>query len=48
MWKSENKSEMMLIFGGRGLRGQCHNDLWGLRRHKDGNWDWTNADYKKN
>lgn len=34
---------MMVIFGGRSLDGQPRNDTWGLRRHRDGKWDWVKA-----
>lgn len=37
---------MVLIFGGRGPNGELLNDLWGLRRHNNGNWDWQQAPYR--
>jgi protein phosphatase len=37
---------MMVIFGGRRKDGQVLNDMWGLRRHRNGSWDWTKAPYK--
>jgi len=32
---------MIIIFGGRNGTGQTLNEVWGLRRHRDGKWDWT-------
>lgn len=32
---------MIIIFGGRNVLGQTLNEVWGLRRHRDGKWDWT-------
>ena len=32
---------MTIIFGGRDGTGRTLNDIWGLRRHRDGRWDWT-------
>lgn len=32
---------MILIFGGRGDNKELLNDLWGLRRHRNGNWEWV-------
>jgi len=37
---------MMLVFGGRGLDLNALNDTWGLRKHRDGKWDWVKAEYK--
>ena len=34
---------MILIFGGRDSKGKALSDLWGLRRHKNGEWDWLPA-----
>lgn len=34
-------SGMLIINGGRNLQGQTCNDVWGLRRHRNGKWDWT-------
>jgi protein phosphatase len=39
---------MMVIFGGRTGGQSAVNDTWGLRRHRDGRWDWINAPYKNN
>jgi protein phosphatase len=39
---------MMVAFGGRKKDGIVLNDMWGLRRHRDGRWDWTKAPYKGN
>lgn len=32
---------MILIYGGRNENSEMLNDLWGLRRHRNGNWDWV-------
>lgn len=32
---------MIIIFGGRNIKNQTLNEVWGLRRHRDGKWDWT-------
>ena len=38
---------MMVIFGGRKKEGNYFiNDMWGLRKHRNGSWDWTKAPYK--
>lgn len=37
---------MMIIYGGRTNDGHPLNDIWGLRRHRDGNWDWLRAPSK--
>jgi len=37
---------MMVLFGGRGQDNNAFNDTWGLRRHRDGSWDWVKAPYK--
>jgi protein phosphatase len=37
---------MIVIFGGRSADQSPLNDAWGLRRHRNGNWDWVKAPYK--
>ncbi len=37
---------MMIIFGGRTSDQSALNDTWGLRRHRDGRWDWVKAPYR--
>lgn len=32
---------MIIVFGGRNNKNQTLNEVWGLRRHRDGKWDWT-------
>ena len=32
---------MMVIFGGRTADQSALCDTWGLRRHRDGRWDWV-------
>ncbi|EGR31094.1 ser thr protein phosphatase family protein, putative [Ichthyophthirius multifiliis] len=39
---------MMVIFGGRTQDQSALNDSWGLRRHRDGRWDWVKAPYRIN
>ncbi|KAL4431923.1 hypothetical protein ABPG74_012735 [Tetrahymena malaccensis] len=39
---------MMVIFGGRTSDSFAQSDTWGLRRHRDGRWDWVKAPYKNN
>lgn len=34
---------MMVIFGGRSADQTLLNDAWGLRKHRDGRWDWVVA-----
>jgi len=36
---------MILIFGGRGQNKETYNDMWGLRRHRKGDWEWVNNLY---
>ena len=43
LWKSSNKGDMVLVYGGRTGHNQALNDLWGLRKHNDGSWDWNLA-----
>jgi len=37
---------MVVVFGGRSNDSNALNDTWGLRRHRDGRWDWVKAPYK--
>lgn len=37
---------MMVTFGGRTTDQSALKDTWGLRRHRDGRWDWVKAPYK--
>ena len=39
-------SGMMIIYGGRDSSDTALSDTWGLRRHRDGRWDWLPAPYK--
>ena len=39
-------SGMMVTFGGRTADQSALKDTWGLRRHRDGRWDWVMAPYK--
>jgi protein phosphatase len=42
-----NAQGMMIIFGGRDSTENALNDTWGLRRHRDGRWDWIAAPQSK-
>ncbi len=46
IWKSKKKWDMVLIFGGRNRNNKALRDLWGLRRHTSGVWDWIQAPNK--
>jgi len=37
---------MMVLFGGRANDQNALNDTWGLRKHRDGKWDWVKAPHK--
>lgn len=37
---------MIFVFGGRGADGMPCNDTWGLRRHRNGTWDWLQAPHR--
>jgi protein phosphatase len=41
-----NAQGMMIIFGGRDSTENALSDTWGLRRHRNGSWDWVSAPYK--
>jgi diadenosine tetraphosphatase ApaH/serine/threonine PP2A family protein phosphatase len=43
---SGSAAGMMVIFGGRTSDQSALNDTWGLRRHRDGSWDWIKAPYR--
>jgi protein phosphatase len=36
---------MVIIYGGRNEQGFALNDTWGLRKHRNGTWDWVKAPY---
>ncbi len=40
---SGSAAGMLVIFGGRGADQSALSDSWGLRRHRDGSWDWVRA-----
>ena len=46
IWRSVNKVDMVLMFGGRNNKNLALNDMWGLRRHKNNVWDWVKAPIK--
>lgn len=46
MCSSGSANGMMIVFGGRTTDQSALNDTWGLRRHRDGRWDWVKAPYK--
>ena len=37
---------MMVVFGGRTSENRSLKDIWGLRQHRDGAWDWVEAPTK--
>jgi len=37
---------MLIVFGGRTTDQSALNDTWGLRKHRDGRWDWLKAPYR--
>ncbi len=39
---------MIIIYGGRNENGTATNDTWGLRKHRNGTWDWVKAPYLNN
>lgn len=41
-----NAQGMMIAFGGRDAGENALGDTWGLRRHRNGTWDWVLAPYK--
>eukprot|EP00826_Nyctotherus_ovalis_P045787 TRINITY_DN509_c0_g2_i7.p1 TRINITY_DN509_c0_g2~~TRINITY_DN509_c0_g2_i7.p1 ORF type:complete len:650 (+),score=165.79 TRINITY_DN509_c0_g2_i7:666-2615(+) len=41
-----NAASMMIVFGGRGGGQTPFQDAWGLRRHRNGKWDWIAAPCK--
>ena len=43
---SGNCLGMMIVFGGRDSNEKPLNDIWGLTRHRDGNWSWSKAELK--
>ena len=36
---------MIIVYGGRNDKGIPLNDCWGLRKHRNGTWDWVLAPY---
>jgi len=38
---------MMVVFGGRTPDNRSLKDIWGLRQHRDGSWDWVEAPTKR-
>ncbi len=36
------------MFGSRNKKGLALNDLWGLRKHNTGAWDWIEAPNQTN
>ena len=45
--KYGNASNMIVVHGGRNEKGIDLDDCWGLRKHKNGAWDWCLAPYEK-
>lgn len=36
---------MIIVYGGRNEKSSPLNDCWGLRKHRNGTWDWVLAPY---
>ena len=36
---------MIIVYGGRNDKGSPLSDCWGLRKHRNGTWDWVLAPY---
>jgi protein phosphatase len=43
--KTGGAAGMLIVFGGRTDSNIALNDTWGLRKHRDGTWDWVRAPY---
>lgn len=43
--KNGGASGMMIVYGGRSESSCALNDTWGLRKHRNGTWDWLKAPY---
>lgn len=43
--KTGGASGMMIVYGGRSDSNNALNDSWGLRKHRNGTWDWLKAPY---
>lgn len=44
--QSGGATGMVVIFGGRsGAKNEALSDTWGIRRHRNGMWDWIKAPY---
>lgn len=39
---------MMIVFGGRFNSGATSREIWGLRKHRNGMWDWTTPENLNN
>ena len=46
--RSGGASGMMIVYGGRSDTSNALNDSWGLRKHRNGTWDWLKAPYSNN
>jgi protein phosphatase len=46
--RSGGASGMLIVFGGRSDNNNALNDTWGLRKHRNGTWDWVKAPYVTN
>ena len=36
---------MIIVYGEKNEKGALINDCWGLRKHRNGAWDWMLAPY---
>ncbi len=46
MCKTGRSNGMIILYGGRDIGQNALNDVWGLRKHRDGTWDWLKAPIK--
>ena len=46
--KAGKAKGMIILFGGRNINKKALNDCWGLRKHRNGNWEWIIAPKKGN
>ena len=44
--KAGKAKGMIILFGGRDINKKALNDCWGLRKHRNGNWEWIIAPKK--
>lgn len=40
---SGSANGMIIVYGGRSADQLSLSDIWGLRKHRNGKWDWVEA-----